>query len=111
MTTHSVYYCSNNFIFDFKFSFSEYEKLKEEKSKAKEEAKKEQIEKLKNDLGEGKDIPLFGSQKDKDSEEWEEGEEINIDLIDQEERTDTDSFQKFLHSQGLKQSQGNQKKP
>eukprot|EP00794_Sanderia_malayensis_P009147 gene9147-10120_t len=83
----------------------EYEKLKQEKARAKEEAKKEQIDKLKSDIGEGRDVPLFASEKDVASENWEEdADAIDLDLYDTDEQKEEDSFQKFLQSQGLKQS-------
>lgn len=101
-------------------SITEYEKLKQEKSKIKEDIQKEQIEKFKKDAGEGKNLDLFsspvvreqtiGAQLGLGTSDVTEDDEIDIEEIDLDEQKELNSFQRFLKSQGLKQSKENQEK-
>ena len=99
---------------------TEYEKLKQEKSKIRDDIQKEQIEKLKKDVGEGKKVDLFsspvvreqtiGEQLGLGTNDVTEDDEIDIEEIDLDEQKELNSFQRFLKSQGLKQSNENEEK-
>ena len=78
----------------------------------KEEEKTQQIEKIKSDVGEGKNVELFSSPlireqlvEDMVDLEIDDEEEIQIE-DDVEEQREYDSFERFLKSQGLKQEKG-----
>eukprot|EP00112_Aurelia_sp_Birch-Aquarium-sp1_P005915 Seg1666.7 transcript_id=Seg1666.7/GoldUCD/mRNA.D3Y31 product="GPN-loop GTPase 1" protein_id=Seg1666.7/GoldUCD/D3Y31 len=89
-----------------------YEKLKQEKSKIKEDIQKEQIEKFKKDAGEGKNLDLFsspvvreqtiGAQLGLGTSDVTEDDEIDIEEIDLDEQKELNSFQRFLKSQELR---------
>ncbi|XP_065065453.1 GPN-loop GTPase 1-like [Rhopilema esculentum] len=92
----------------------EYAKLKEEKLKMKEDIRKQQIEQLRKDVGKGKSVDLFSTPAVReqtvfdhlhlDDDNISENDEIETEEIDLDEEKEYNSFQRFLQSQGLKQT-------
>ena len=93
---------------------TEYAKLKEGKLKMKEDIRKQQIEQLRKDVGKGKSVDLFSTPAVREQTVFDqlhlgddnisENDEIETEEIDLDEEKEYDSFQRFLHSQGLKQT-------
>lgn len=90
----------------------EMERLKREKALSEDTEKKEQLERLKHDLGKGKEVPLaagitiggpckpelgMGGEGEDSDDLDEQGE-----MEDEEELLEADSFQRFLQRQGNK---------
>nr|XP_006822767.1 PREDICTED: GPN-loop GTPase 1-like [Saccoglossus kowalevskii] len=90
----------------------EFERLKREKIKAEEQKQKEQLTKLRKDIGKGMDVkiqqthsqelltkmaPVIGPRADDDDSDEEET--VTMDSEDEEERKEYESFKRFLAKQ------------